>query len=66
MKNQATEVHTNSSSRRSPVAQGGRTLLQKAYEEIKRRIITMEYRPGEYLNEARISKALRAGRTPVH
>ncbi|HWK01692.1 MAG TPA: GntR family transcriptional regulator [Xanthobacteraceae bacterium] len=67
MKSQAAEVQTNSSSRGRPAeTQGGRTLRQKAYEEIKRRIITMEYRPGEYLNEARISKQLRAGRTPVH
>jgi DNA-binding GntR family transcriptional regulator len=37
-----------------------------AYEEIKRRIIRCEFRPGEYLNEAYISTMIGAGRTPVH
>jgi DNA-binding GntR family transcriptional regulator len=68
MKSQTAEAQTTNSLSRIPPAavRGGRTLRQKAYEEIKRRIITMDYRPGEYLNEARISKTLRAGRTPVH
>ncbi len=43
-----------------------RSLRAKAYNEIKRRIITLEYRPGEYLNEALISSQLGIGRTPVH
>lgn len=68
MKGQTAETQMQVSSSRvlSPAVRGGRTLRQKAYEEIKRRIITMEYRPGEYLNEARVSKTLRVGRTPVH
>ncbi len=45
---------------------GALPLRQKAYEEIKRRIITMEYRPGKYLNESLVSNALGMGRTPVH
>lgn len=45
---------------------GGKSLRQKAYEQIKRRIITLEYRPGEYLNEALISEDLKIGRTPLH
>jgi DNA-binding GntR family transcriptional regulator len=44
----------------------GRSLRQKAYEEIKRRIITLEYRPGEYLNEALLSESLGIGRTPLN
>lgn len=42
------------------------SLRAQAYEAIKRRIITLAYRPGEYLNEAQISEALGIGRTPVH
>lgn len=41
-------------------------LVEKAYEAIKRKIITLEYRPGQYLNEAAVSKLLKIGRTPVH
>jgi GntR family transcriptional regulator, rspAB operon transcriptional repressor len=41
-------------------------LHSKAYEQIKQAIITLRFRPGEYLNEAQISKVLRIGRTPVH
>src|SRR5690606_8086580 len=42
------------------------SLRARAYGEIKRRIITLQYRPGEYLNEAMISDQLGIGRTPVH
>jgi len=42
------------------------SLRDQAYSAVKRRIITMRYRPGEYLNEARISDDLGIGRTPVH
>jgi DNA-binding GntR family transcriptional regulator len=38
----------------------------QAYERIKHEIITMSLRPGEYLNEAQISKTIGIGRTPVH
>ncbi|MEJ2121400.1 MAG: GntR family transcriptional regulator [Alphaproteobacteria bacterium] len=42
------------------------SLRNRAYEEIKRRIITLDFAPGEHLNEAAISEALGIGRTPVH
>ena len=42
------------------------SLRDRAYQEIKRRINRMDYRPGAYLNEAQISRTLRIGRTPVH
>jgi DNA-binding GntR family transcriptional regulator len=42
------------------------SLRDRAYQEIKRRINKMEFRPGAYLNEAQISRTLRIGRTPVH
>lgn len=42
------------------------SLRRQAYEAIKRRIITLAYRPGTYLNEAQICEDLGIGRTPVH
>ncbi len=42
------------------------SLLAKAYEEIKEKIITLYFLPGQYLNEAAISALLQVGRTPVH
>ena len=43
-----------------------KALHSQAYEKIKHEIITLRFRPGEYLNEAQVSKLLRIGRTPVH
>jgi DNA-binding GntR family transcriptional regulator len=48
------------------VADAPVSLRDRAYQEIKRRINKMEFRPGAYLNEAQISRTLRIGRTPVH
>ncbi|MGH7006181.1 MAG: GntR family transcriptional regulator [Alphaproteobacteria bacterium] len=42
------------------------SLQHNAYREIKRRIVTLAYRPGEQINTARICSQLRIGRTPVH
>lgn len=42
------------------------SLRELAYEAIKFRIITCAFKPGEYLNEARVSAVLGLGRTPVH
>ena len=53
----------------SPTAQRHTTpqsLRDLAYEAIKFRIITCAFKPGEYVNEARISTVLGLGRTPVH
>lgn len=46
--------------------QPGRSLRDIAYQQIKLRIITCAFKPGEYLNEASVSAALGIGRTPVH
>lgn len=43
-----------------------KTLLDQAYNEIKYRIISCRYRPGEVLSEAAISLELKIGRTPIH
>lgn len=42
-----------------------RSLRDDAYEEIKRRILTCAFRPGEVLSEAQVAAALAFGRTPV-
>jgi GntR family transcriptional regulator, rspAB operon transcriptional repressor len=42
------------------------SLVAKAYEAIKEKIITLYFLPGQYLNEAAISALLQVGRTPVH
>ena len=43
-----------------------KSLLDRAYNEIKFRIIACRYRPGEVLSEAAISAELKIGRTPIH
>jgi DNA-binding GntR family transcriptional regulator len=52
--------------RRSLAAYPAKSLLDRAYNEIKFRIITCRYRPGEVLSEAAISLELKIGRTPIH
>jgi DNA-binding GntR family transcriptional regulator len=42
------------------------SLVARAYREIKDKIITLYFLPGQYLNEAAISSLLDVGRTPVH
>ncbi len=50
----------------SVVAREGAGLLREAAcEEIKRRIIRLEYRPGTYINAAQVSADLGIGVTPV-
>lgn len=43
-----------------------KSLQDSAYREIKRRIVTLVYRPGQQINTAQICQQLRIGRTPVH
>lgn len=42
------------------------SLQQSAYREIKRRIVTAVFRPGEQINTGLICNQLQIGRTPVH
>ena len=42
------------------------SLVDRAYESIKHRIVTTAYPPGASLNEAQLSEELEIGRTPVH
>jgi len=57
---------TASSPRKRGGSRPAKSLLDQAYDEIKLRIITCRYRPGEVLSEAAISDELGIGRTPVH
>lgn len=43
-----------------------KSLAEQAYDAIKLRIISLEYRPGAYIVESTIAKELEFGRMPVH
>lgn len=49
-----------------PKGEKGGSLVAQAYEELKERIITVYFLPGQYLNEGAICALLGLGRTPVH
>lgn len=42
------------------------SLADQAYAAIKRRIMTLEFRPGQYINESEVCHLLKIGRSPVH
>lgn len=42
------------------------SLADLAYQALKRKILTLEFEPGSYLNEAQIAETLELGRNPVH
>lgn len=44
----------------------GRSLSQQAYEQIKGRILSLDLRPGKFLNEAALCEMIGIGRMPVH
>ena len=45
---------------------GRQSLRDAAYEDIKHRIITCKFKPGECINESAVSALTGFGRTPVH
>jgi DNA-binding GntR family transcriptional regulator len=51
--------------KRKPASKGG-SLAAQAYEQIKEKILTLHFLPGQYLNEGALCAMLDAGRTPVH
>ncbi|MEE9448643.1 MAG: GntR family transcriptional regulator [Ignavibacteriaceae bacterium] len=53
-------------SKKSSIQKNRNSLANVAYEKIKRMIITLHYKPGEYLNESEICKEFNFTRTPVH
>jgi DNA-binding GntR family transcriptional regulator len=52
--------------RAAPRRDGAVLLREAACEEIKRRIIRLDYRPGTYINAAQVSADLGIGVTPVN
>lgn len=42
------------------------SLADTAYEALKRKLLTLEFEPGSYLNEAQVAETLGIGRNPVH
>lgn len=50
---------------RKPAAKAG-SLAAQVYEQIKEKILTLHFLPGQYLNEGALCAMLDAGRTPVH
>ncbi|MGJ7524822.1 GntR family transcriptional regulator [Variovorax sp. GB1P17] len=42
------------------------SLSERAYQELKHRILTLQLRPGAFLNELALSELLGIGRMPVH
>ena len=56
---------TVSKPRRKPARKGG-SLAAQAYKQIKEKILTLHFLPGQYLNEGALCSMLGAGRTPVH
>ncbi len=42
------------------------SLRDMAYQQIKQRIISLVYKPSEYLNEALLSDQIGIGKTPIH
>ncbi|PTR29599.1 GntR family transcriptional regulator [Pseudomonas sp. GV085] len=60
------DLGMQSSSTANTPANGAANLRELAYSQIKQRIITCEFRPGEPINEAHLTSLLGLGRTPIH
>ncbi len=59
-KSAASALRTAAKSSRGP------SLVTRAFEEIKEKILTLHFLPGQYLNEGALCALLGLGRTPVH
>jgi len=46
--------------------EGDLSLNETAYIRLKNALVTLEYKPGEYLNIAQVMERLGLGRTPIH
>src|SRR5689334_21653744 len=51
--------------KRTPASRGG-SLAEQVYQQLKEKIITLHFLPGQYLNEGALCAMLGAGRTSVH
>jgi DNA-binding GntR family transcriptional regulator len=43
----------------------GKTLTERAYQELEERIVTLQLKPGEFISEYALSHDLKIGRTPI-
>jgi DNA-binding GntR family transcriptional regulator len=60
---------TKTAAKKSPARKTtakGPSLADKAYEDIKEKILKLYFLPGQYLNEGALCGLLNVGRTPVH
>ena len=48
------------------ITKAPKNLSEQAYEQIKEKLISAQYVPGQFLQETQVSNDLRLGRTPVH
>lgn len=64
--NPNTGAEAREAARRARAGERAPSLRDRAYEQIKHRIITCDLKPGEVLSEAALSASLDIGRTPVH
>ena len=60
-----TRQKTAAKTQRKPASKGG-SLAEQVYEQLKEKIITLHFLPGQYLNEGALCAMLGVGRTPVH
>lgn len=60
-----TQSNARKQARRKAGARRDIPLRDQAFEKIRKRIICLDYAPGQYLSEAQVSKELGLGRTPV-
>jgi DNA-binding GntR family transcriptional regulator len=44
---------------------GGKTLTERAYQELEERIVTLQLKPGEFISEYALAHDLKIGRTPI-
>jgi DNA-binding GntR family transcriptional regulator len=51
---------------RPPVEEAGLSLNELAYRRFKQALVTLSYKPGEYLNTAQVMTDLQMGRTPIN
>jgi DNA-binding GntR family transcriptional regulator len=59
------QKETAPKTKRKPASKGG-SLAEQVYEQLKEKIITLHFLPGQYLNEGALCAMLGVGRTPVH
>src|SRR5919201_977897 len=60
-----TRKEATAKAKRKPASTGG-SLTEQVYKQLKEKIITLHFLPGQYLNEGALCAMLGAGRTPVH